>query len=138
MSKFASSIENLVRRSSKQDSKVLSINILVEFYNALSLKHVVPFRGFDLQSELCEDMELRFSKEGDEFTSLDSEQKVAFPLGEAVVHVCIQEHRRYSPNQLEAIKGGPYLGSHERRDICSRNSRLETPAASDRRFQSVI
>lgn len=84
MSKFASSIENLVRRSSKQDSKVLSINILVEFYNALSLKHVVPFGGFDLQSELCEDMELRFSKEGDEFTSLDSEQKVAFPLGEAV------------------------------------------------------
>lgn len=83
--KFTSSIENLAKRASKVDSKPLHINPLVDYYNSVSLKYLVPFGGFDIDSvSELEGLQLRYSKEGDTFLALDSESSVEVPPGEAV------------------------------------------------------
>jgi DNA/RNA-binding domain of Phe-tRNA-synthetase-like protein len=77
---FPSSIEALARRAGKGDQRI-KINPLVDFYNAISTKHIVPAGGFDidsLQNDLC----LRFSRQGDMFTALDSDEATAIPAGE--------------------------------------------------------
>lgn len=40
--------------------------------------------GFDMDSDACQELCLRFSKEGDKFTALDAEASVDIPKGEAV------------------------------------------------------
>ena len=83
--KFTSSIENLAKRAAKPDSKPLHINPLVDFYNALSLKFMVPFGGFDMDTtQVCKNLQLRFTKGGDKFTALDSEEAIELQEGEAV------------------------------------------------------
>lgn len=78
--KFPSSIEALVRRAGKSETPV-TINPLVDFYNSVSLANLVPAGGFDLDS-LKNNVELRFSREGDTFLALDSEEPVAVEPGE--------------------------------------------------------
>jgi DNA/RNA-binding domain of Phe-tRNA-synthetase-like protein len=77
---YPSSIEALARRAGKSDVPV-SINPLVDFYNAISLKYLVPAGGFDIDA-LNDDLRLRFSKQGDAFLALDSDEEVAVPDGE--------------------------------------------------------
>jgi DNA/RNA-binding domain of Phe-tRNA-synthetase-like protein len=67
--KFPSSVESLLRRSFK-GGEPPSINPLVDFYNSISLRHVVPAGGFDL-AQLGDALELRLTREGDTFRPLD-------------------------------------------------------------------
>jgi len=82
--KYASSVESLAKRASKADSTPFSINPLVDFYNAFSLKYLIPFGGFDLESDVAKVISLRFSKAGDKFLALDADAAVDVPLGEAL------------------------------------------------------
>jgi DNA/RNA-binding domain of Phe-tRNA-synthetase-like protein len=77
---FPSSVEALLRRALK-GGEPFSINPLVDFYNAVSLRHTVPAGGFDLD-ELDAPLELRLSREGDTFVALDETTPLAVPAGE--------------------------------------------------------
>ena len=77
---YPSSIEALVRRAGK-DAAPRTINPLVDMYNAVSLLHLAPAGGFDLD-QLENGLELRFSREGDEFESLDDPEACKVPAGE--------------------------------------------------------
>lgn len=78
--KFPSSIEALTRRASKGGAPV-SIHPLVDFYNTISLKYIVPAGGFDIDA-LEHDLELRLSRPGDTFAALDADEVVEIPVGE--------------------------------------------------------
>ena len=78
--KFPSSIESLLRRALKDDQP-FSINPLVDFYNTVSLGHVVPAGGFDLGA-LERPLELRLTREGDTFHPLDGSSPERVEAGE--------------------------------------------------------
>lgn len=69
--KFPSSIEALLRRVLKGDEP-FHINALVDFYHITSLQHIVPVGGFDL-AEIPGPLELRLTREGDQFQALDED-----------------------------------------------------------------
>ena len=48
---------------------------MVDFYNAISLNHVVAAGAFDLDP-LEGDIELRLTCEGDQFTALDQDEAI--------------------------------------------------------------
>jgi len=75
--RFPSSIEALLRRAFKGGEPKL----LVDFYNAISLRHVVPAGGFDLE-EVDGALELRLTRLGDTFQPLDSSSEVSVEPGE--------------------------------------------------------
>jgi len=77
---FPSSIEALLRRALK-GGMPFQINPLVDFYNTVSLQHVVPVGAFDLR-QLHGPLELRLTQPGDQFIALDAESPVAVPPGE--------------------------------------------------------
>lgn len=77
---FPSSIEALLRRALR-GGEPPRINPLVDLYNAVSLRHVVPAGGFDLD-QLRGPLELRLTREGDRFTALDATGPLAVPPGE--------------------------------------------------------
>ena len=77
---FPSSIEALLRRAMK-GGEPFRINPLVDFYNAVSLRHVVPAGGFDLD-QLRGPLELRLTRDGDHFTALDADAPIPVPPGE--------------------------------------------------------
>ncbi len=77
---FPSSIEAVLRRALK-GGPPFTINPLVDFYNTISLRHVVPAGGFDL-AQIRGPLELRLSRAGDTFVSLDAEEAVDVPPGE--------------------------------------------------------
>jgi DNA/RNA-binding domain of Phe-tRNA-synthetase-like protein len=77
---FPSSIEAMLRRALK-GGEPFTINPLVDFYNAISLRHLVPAGGFDL-SEIDGPLELRLTRPGDTFVALDAEQQLAMQPGE--------------------------------------------------------
>lgn len=77
---FPSSIEALLRRAMKGADPV-RINPLVDLLNAVSLRWVVPAGGWDL-AEVGGDLELRTTRAGDTFQSLDAEAPVAVEDGE--------------------------------------------------------
>ena len=83
--RYPSSIEALVRRVLKGGDPP-SINPLVDFYNAVSLRHVVPAGGFDLD-DLDGDLSLRITTGGDTFQALDEEHPEPVPPGE-VAYAC--------------------------------------------------
>ncbi len=78
--KFPSSIESLLRRAFK-DAEPPHINPLVNFYNAISLRHVVPAGGFDL-TELEDTLELRLTREGGTFHPMDNSSPESVEPGE--------------------------------------------------------
>lgn len=78
--KFPTSIEALLRRAGKGGDP-FTINPLVDAYNSVSLHHVVPAGGFDLE-DLNGDLELRLSRTGDSFTALGETTPMAVPAGE--------------------------------------------------------
>lgn len=77
---FPSSIEALQRRALK-GGEPFTINPLVDWYNAISLRHTVPVGGFDL-AEVGGPLELRFTGPGDSFLALDATEPVAVAPGE--------------------------------------------------------
>jgi len=80
--RFPSSIESLLRRAFK-GGEPPHINPLVDFYNAMPLRHVVPAGGFDL-TELGDTLELRLTREGDTFHPMDSSSPESVQPGEIV------------------------------------------------------
>lgn len=78
--KFPSSVEALVRRALKDDVP-FQINPLVDFYNSISLRHVVPAGAFDLR-QLHGPFELRLTRPGDQFTALDADAPEPIDDGE--------------------------------------------------------
>ncbi|MGH2516983.1 MAG: B3/B4 domain-containing protein [Ktedonobacterales bacterium] len=77
---FPSSVEALLRRALK-GGEPFTINALVDWYNAVSLRHYVPAGGFDL-AELSAPLELRLSRAGDTFMALDDAEALEVPPGE--------------------------------------------------------
>lgn len=80
MKRFPTSIEALLRRALK-GGELFRINPLVDFYNALSLRHVCPAGAFDLDA-LDAPIALRFTGDGDQFQALDSDDVIAVSAGE--------------------------------------------------------
>jgi len=81
-SKFPSSIESMARRILKGDP-FPKINPLVDLYNSLSLKYLVPMGGHDLDT-LEGDLHLRFAEGWEPFTPMDGGEMVIVPKGELV------------------------------------------------------
>ncbi|MFI5274174.1 MAG: B3/4 domain-containing protein [Ktedonobacterales bacterium] len=77
---FPSSIEALLRRALK-GGEPFRINPLVDWYNAISLRHTVPAGAFDLAA-IAGPLELRVTRASDMFTALDSAEPEAIPPGE--------------------------------------------------------
>jgi DNA/RNA-binding domain of Phe-tRNA-synthetase-like protein len=78
--KFPSSIEALLRRAFK-GGEPPRINPLVNFYNAVSLRHVVPAGSFDLEG-IDGALELRLTREEDTFQPLGGSSEVDVEPGE--------------------------------------------------------
>ena len=83
---FPSSVEALLRRALK-GGEPFTINPLVDWYNALSLRHLVPAGAFDLAALDGQPLALRLTREGDTFTALDAAETEAVPPGEVAYAV---------------------------------------------------
>jgi DNA/RNA-binding domain of Phe-tRNA-synthetase-like protein len=83
--KYPSSVEALAKRALRPDSEVPSINCLVDFYNALSLRHLVPLGGEDLDT-ISGRLELRPATGNERFDIGDdsSAADVVVPEGEVI------------------------------------------------------
>ncbi len=77
---FPSSAEALLRRALK-GGEPFTVNPLVDFYNTVSLHHVVPAGAFDLD-QLEGDLDLQLTRTGDTFWSMDAMEPVAVEAGE--------------------------------------------------------
>jgi DNA/RNA-binding domain of Phe-tRNA-synthetase-like protein len=77
---FPTSVESLVRRALKQPEP-FRVNPLVDFYNSVSLRQVVPAGAYDLDA-FGGDLELRRTRAGDTFHALDAPVAEAVPPGE--------------------------------------------------------
>jgi DNA/RNA-binding domain of Phe-tRNA-synthetase-like protein len=81
-SKFPTSIESMTRRILKGDP-FPRINPLVDLYNSLSLKYLVPMGGHDLDT-LRGDIHLRFAEGWELFTPMGTGEPMIVPKGELV------------------------------------------------------
>ena len=88
--KFPQSNESLYKRLLKEQKPLKSINPIVDFYNAVSIKYGVTAGAFDLgelQTRSIQPLELRMSSVGDMFRALDAEESadpIAVGTGELV------------------------------------------------------
>ena len=106
--KYVSSVETMTKRAAKADSKPFSINPLVDLYNAFSLEYLLPFGGFELASNVTEDLKLRFSRGNDSFTALDSEEAVGVSAGEilyAYNNMVVTRHINWRQSKEGLIQG---------------------------------
>ncbi len=81
-SKFPSSIESMARRILKGEP-FPRINPLVDLYNSVSIRHLVPMGGHDLDT-LEGDVALRFAEGWEPFTPMGGGETVTVPKGELV------------------------------------------------------
>ena len=81
-SKFPSSIESMTRRILKGDP-FPRINPLVDLYNSVSLKYLVPMGGHDLDT-LQGSIYLRFAEGWEPFTPMGGGETMIVPKGELV------------------------------------------------------
>jgi DNA/RNA-binding domain of Phe-tRNA-synthetase-like protein len=81
-SKFPSSIESMAKRVLKGDA-FPQINPLVDLYNSVSLRFLVPMGGHDLDT-LEGDLHLRFAEGWEPFTPMGGGETVIVPKGELV------------------------------------------------------
>jgi len=81
-SKFPSSIESMVRRILKGDP-FPKINPLVNLYNSLSLKYLIPMGGHDVDT-LEGDIYLRFAEGWEPFIPMGGGETMIVPKGELV------------------------------------------------------
>ncbi len=77
---YRSSIEALMRRA-RSGGEPFRISPLVDFYNAISLRHVIPVGGFDLDTT-GDPIELRNTRDGDTYQALGSDHEEMLPGGE--------------------------------------------------------
>lgn len=77
---YRSSIEALMRRA-RSGGEPFRISPLVDFYNAISLRHVIPVGGFDLDTT-GDPIVLRTTRPGDTYQALDSDREELLPAGE--------------------------------------------------------
>lgn len=80
--RFPASIEGMVKRVLKGASLPL-INKIVDRGNAISLRHLISLGAHD-KNDIHEDLELRFSREGDQFLPLGEQESEHVPAGELV------------------------------------------------------
>ncbi|MEJ8552795.1 B3/B4 domain-containing protein [Tepidibacter sp. Z1-5] len=80
--KYMSSIEDMTKRVSK-GSKLSFINPVVNLVNSLSLKYILPIGAHDMDN-LKDEIDVRFSKEGDIFIPFGSNEVEAVEAGELV------------------------------------------------------
>jgi len=80
--KHQSSVENLYRMT-LEGSVLRSINTLVDIYNCVSLKHMVPIGGDDL-AQVEGDIVLRFAKGEEPFFPLGSKEMQKARAGEVI------------------------------------------------------
>ncbi|KCZ79838.1 hypothetical protein H312_02751 [Anncaliia algerae PRA339] len=105
--KYTSSVESLSKRVAKENSSPFFINPLVDFYNALSLKYLIPFGGFDLNTDIGKSMVLRFSKESDTFFALDAKAPINLPPGEPLYasgNICTTRFINYKQSREGLIE----------------------------------
>ena len=81
-SKFQSSIESMARRVLKGDP-FPKINPLVDLYNSLSLKYLVPMGGHDLDT-IEGNIYLRFAEGWEPFSPMGGGEAMTVPKGELV------------------------------------------------------
>jgi DNA/RNA-binding domain of Phe-tRNA-synthetase-like protein len=81
-SKFQSSIESMARRILKGDP-FPKINPLVDLYNSVSLRFLVPMGGHDLDTTEG-NIHLRFAEGWEPFTSMGGTETATVPKGELV------------------------------------------------------
>lgn len=81
-SKFPSSIESMTRRVLRGDP-FPRVNPLVDLYNSISLKYLVPMGGHDLDT-LVGDIVLGFAEGWEPFTPMGGGETVLVPRGELV------------------------------------------------------
>lgn len=81
-SKFPSSIESMVRRVLRGDP-FPRINPLVNLYNSISLKFLVPMGGHDLDP-LKGDISLRFAEGWEPFIPMGGGERITVPKGELI------------------------------------------------------
>ena len=81
-SKFPSSVESMARRVLKGDP-FPRINPLVDLYNSLSLKYLIPMGGHDLDT-LSGNLHLQFAEGWERFTPMGGGETVVVPRGELV------------------------------------------------------
>ena len=81
-SKFQSSVESMARRVLKGDP-FPRINPLVDLYNSLSLKYLVPMGGHDLDT-LKGNIYLRFAEGWEPFIPMGGGETITVPKGELV------------------------------------------------------
>jgi len=81
-SKFPSSIESMARRVLKGDP-FPKINPLVDLYNAVSLKFLVPMGGHDLDT-IEGNIHLRFAEGWEPFTPMGGGETMTVPKGELI------------------------------------------------------
>lgn len=81
---YPSSIENLLKRVLKGES-LRSINPLVDLYNVVSLKHLLPVGGEDIDS-LKGDLKLRFAGEDEPAIHLLGEAEAKAPKAGEVIY----------------------------------------------------
>lgn len=77
---FPSSVEALLRRALK-GGEPFTINPVVDFYNAVSLRHTVPAGGFDL-AHVVGDLEVRLTRPGERFQAMDADEAIPVAAGE--------------------------------------------------------
>jgi lysyl-tRNA synthetase class 2 len=80
--KYKSSVESLYRMVLK-GIDLRPINAIVDIYNYISLKHMVPLGGDDT-SRIEGNIELRFAEEGERFQALNSEEVELTKYGEVI------------------------------------------------------
>ena len=68
--KYPVSVEAILRRALR-GGPPFQVNPVVDFYNTVSLRHLVPVGAFDLGG-LRDLLEVRFARQGDHFQPLDS------------------------------------------------------------------
>ncbi|HSB04277.1 MAG TPA: phenylalanine--tRNA ligase beta subunit-related protein [Thermodesulfobacteriota bacterium] len=81
-SKFPSSIESMAKRILRGDP-FPKINPLVDLYNHISLKYLVPMGGHDLDT-LQGNISLRFAEGWEPFTPMGGGERITVPKGELV------------------------------------------------------
>ena len=80
MKRFPTSVEALLRRALK-GGEPFRINPVVDFYNALTLRHICPAGAFDLDV-VGEHIELRRTRRGDQFTAMGAQDTIELPVDE--------------------------------------------------------
>ena len=76
------SVEAILRRALRGGAP-FKVNPLVDFYNTVSLRNLVPVGAFDLRA-IEEPLEVRFARAGDRFHPLDGEAPEDVPPGHLV------------------------------------------------------